>query len=115
MPRSTCSRKRSKSTIHQTPGKTRRAETHLSDAEVDHEVSRHTSRSVGCHNARPAVVAGKVGLIPHFIDDMSYHTREGEIHCGTNVLRHPNHYVVKPKYLPPEPAPLIQPPASVET
>ncbi|HNX75760.1 MAG TPA: protein-arginine deiminase family protein [Candidatus Rifleibacterium sp.] len=50
-------------------------------------------------------VAGKVGLVAHFIDDMPYHTLQGEIHCGTNVLRHPNRYVVRPKFLPPELAP----------
>ena len=50
-------------------------------------------------------VARKVGLVPHFLDDMVYHTLEGEIHCGTNVFRHPNRYVVQPKNLPPELAP----------
>lgn len=53
-----------------------------------------------------AGVATKVGLVPHFLDDMPYHTLEGEIHCGTNVFRHPNRYVVKPKNLPAELAPL---------
>ncbi|GAB1353437.1 MAG TPA: protein-arginine deiminase family protein [Candidatus Rifleibacterium sp.] len=53
-----------------------------------------------------ARVAGKVGLVPHFVDDMPYHVLQGEIHCGTNVLRHPNRYIVKPKHLPQELAPL---------
>ncbi len=46
-------------------------------------------------------VASKVGLVAHFIDDMPCHTLQGETHCGTNVLRHPNRYVVRPKFLPP--------------
>jgi hypothetical protein len=44
--------------------------------------------------------AKEVGLITHFIDDTPYHERMGDVHCGTNVFRHPNSYVVKPKYLP---------------
>jgi len=51
-------------------------------------------------------VTTKVGLVPHFLDDMNYHTLLGEIHCGTNVFRHPNRYVVKPKNLPADLAPL---------
>jgi hypothetical protein len=47
-----------------------------------------------------ARVAGKVGLHAHFLENMFYHNAEGEIHCGTNVFRHPNKYFVKPRALP---------------
>jgi uncharacterized Zn-binding protein involved in type VI secretion len=30
-----------------------------------------------------------LGLTPHFVDDWSYHTRVGSVHCGTNVRRTP--------------------------
>lgn len=43
---------------------------------------------------------GKLGLTPHFIDDTPYHTRWGDVHCATNVFRHPNRYIVRPRYLP---------------
>ncbi|MBF0406266.1 MAG: hypothetical protein HQM10_02845 [Candidatus Riflebacteria bacterium] len=46
--------------------------------------------------------AKTAGFKVHFLDNMLYHTRDGEIHCGTNVLRHPNKYIVKPKFLPAE-------------
>lgn len=29
------------------------------------------------------------GLTVHFIDDWEYHIRQGEVHCGTNVIRRP--------------------------
>ncbi len=45
-------------------------------------------------------VAAKLGLQAHFLDNMYYHNLEGEIHCGTNVFRHPNKYIVKPRSLP---------------
>ena len=45
-------------------------------------------------------VTKKVGLTPHFLNDMMYHELQGEIHCGTNVFRHPNRYFVKSKNLP---------------
>jgi hypothetical protein len=45
-------------------------------------------------------VAKKLALHPYFVKDMFYHNRMGEIHCGTNVLRHPNRYIVPPEYLP---------------
>jgi|GEM_PF-696008 len=46
------------------------------------------------------------GLSAHFLDDMYYHELAGEIHCGTNVFRHPNKYIVRPKNLPQEISPL---------
>jgi protein-arginine deiminase len=39
----------------------------------------------------------KLGLKAHFINNMPYHLLDGEIHCGTNVFRHPNKYFVKPR------------------
>ncbi|NLI76263.1 MAG: hypothetical protein GX442_07465 [Candidatus Riflebacteria bacterium] len=41
-----------------------------------------------------------LGLTPHFIDDTPYHTRWGDVHCATNVFRHPNRYIVRPRNLP---------------
>jgi hypothetical protein len=35
------------------------------------------------------------GNIVHFVDDRPYHNSMGEIHCGTNVLRHLDRTVVK--------------------
>jgi len=45
-------------------------------------------------------VAEKLGLRVHFLDDVVYHEKWGDIHCGTNVFRHPNRYIVQPKNLP---------------
>ena len=45
-------------------------------------------------------IVKKAGFKAHFVEDMFYHDLMGEIHCGTNVLRHPNRYVVPPSYLP---------------
>lgn len=44
-----------------------------------------------------ARTASRVGLKANFLNDMVYHILEGEIHCGTNVFRHPNKYIVRPK------------------
>lgn len=44
-----------------------------------------------------ARTASKVGLKANFLNDMMYHVLEGEIHCGTNVFRHPNKYFVRPR------------------
>ncbi|HNX78114.1 MAG TPA: protein-arginine deiminase family protein [Candidatus Rifleibacterium sp.] len=41
--------------------------------------------------------AEKIGLHANFIDSMPYHNLQGQIHCGTNVFRHPNKYFVVPK------------------
>ncbi|HBC73979.1 MAG TPA: hypothetical protein DC017_03785 [Candidatus Wallbacteria bacterium] len=45
-------------------------------------------------------IVKKAGFKSHFVEDMYYHDLMGEIHCGTNVLRHPNRYVVAPEHLP---------------
>lgn len=45
-------------------------------------------------------VAAKLGLKIHFLDDVLYHEKWGDIHCGTNVFRHPNRYIVTPRNLP---------------
>ena len=37
-----------------------------------------------------------VGLKPHLIPDASYHFWQGQLHCGTNVLRHPSLWLVDP-------------------
>jgi hypothetical protein len=36
------------------------------------------------------------GLVPTFLPAATYHFLDGQIHCGTYVLRHPNRYVVAP-------------------
>lgn len=41
--------------------------------------------------------ASILGLKANFVDSMAYHTREGQLHCGSNVFRHPNKYFVKPR------------------
>ncbi len=41
--------------------------------------------------------AAKVGLHANFIDSLPYHNLQGQLHCGTNVFRHPNKYFVKPR------------------
>lgn len=41
--------------------------------------------------------AAKVGLHANFIDSLPYHNLQGQLHCGTNVFRHPNKYYVKPR------------------
>ncbi len=33
------------------------------------------------------------GQTPHFLDDRTYHYRNGEVHCGTNTMRLPNEYL----------------------
>ncbi|MCK5684666.1 hypothetical protein KAJ27_11110 [bacterium] len=45
------------------------------------------------------VIADKLDLPAYFVDDMHYHNLQGEIHCGTNALRLPDKYIVKPKML----------------
>jgi hypothetical protein len=34
-------------------------------------------------------VAAELGVTIHFVDTWFYHLRDGQVHCGTNVLRHP--------------------------
>ncbi|NEZ66803.1 hypothetical protein D0962_29295 [Leptolyngbyaceae cyanobacterium CCMR0082] len=36
-----------------------------------------------------AAIAAHLGVTIHFVDSWYYHIREGQIHCGTNVLRRP--------------------------
>ena len=36
---------------------------------------------------------------PHFLENLAYHYYAGQIHCGTNVVRDPAHYVVKPELI----------------
>ncbi len=36
-----------------------------------------------------AAIATQLGVQIHFVDSWYYHIREGQIHCGTNVLRRP--------------------------
>ncbi|PCJ16673.1 MAG: hypothetical protein COB02_15725 [Candidatus Cloacimonadota bacterium] len=36
------------------------------------------------------------GMKVHFLDDMPYHNYAGEIHCGTNIVRDPDNYHVRP-------------------
>lgn len=42
-------------------------------------------------------VAGMIGLNANFIDSLPYHNLQGQLHCGTNVFRHPNKYFVQPR------------------
>lgn len=44
-----------------------------------------------------SITAGKIGLHANFIDSLPYHNLQGQLHCGTNVFRHPNKYFVVPK------------------
>ncbi|MFC1743523.1 protein-arginine deiminase family protein [Candidatus Riflebacteria bacterium] len=44
-------------------------------------------------------VSAERGLVAHFVDDMMYHQLQGEIHCGTNIVRHPNQFMVTRKHL----------------
>jgi hypothetical protein len=41
--------------------------------------------------------AAMIGLHANFIDSLPYHNLQGQLHCGTNVFRHPNKYFVKPR------------------
>jgi len=41
--------------------------------------------------------ASMIGLKANFIDSIPYHNLQGQLHCGTNVFRHPNKYFVKPR------------------
>ncbi len=36
-----------------------------------------------------AAIAAHLGVTIHFVDSWYYHVRDGQIHCGTNVLRRP--------------------------
>ncbi|PKL45369.1 MAG: hypothetical protein CVV42_18550 [Candidatus Riflebacteria bacterium HGW-Riflebacteria-2] len=51
-------------------------------------------RSMRLHISK---TAAKVGLHANFIDSLPYHNLQGQLHCGTNVFRHPNKYYVKPR------------------
>jgi len=44
-----------------------------------------------------ARAADMIGLHANFIDSLPYHNLQGQLHCGTNVFRHPNRYFVVPK------------------
>lgn len=44
-----------------------------------------------------ARTATMIGLNANFVDSMPYHNAQGQIHCGTNVFRHPNRYFVRPR------------------
>ncbi len=50
-------------------------------------------------NSYIQVIADKLDLPAHFVDDMHYHNLQGEIHCGTNAFRVSDKYIVKPKML----------------
>ncbi|OGK07166.1 MAG: hypothetical protein A2W80_12030 [Candidatus Riflebacteria bacterium GWC2_50_8] len=41
--------------------------------------------------------ASMIGLHANFVDSLPYHNAQGQIHCGTNVFRHPNRYFVRPR------------------
>jgi len=36
---------------------------------------------------------------PHFLENLAYHEADGQIHCGTNVMRDSEKFVVKPEVL----------------
>ena len=38
-----------------------------------------------------------LGYEPHFVPSLTYHFLEGQLHCGSNVIRHPTKYV-HPRY-----------------
>lgn len=38
---------------------------------------------------------GEAEVVPHFVSDASYHHYDGQLHCGTNVFRHPNRYLYR--------------------
>ncbi len=42
-------------------------------------------------------VAAKIGMTANFVDSLPYHNLQGQLHCGSNVFRHPNRYFVKPR------------------
>ncbi len=44
-----------------------------------------------------ARTASMIGMHANFVDSLPYHNAQGQIHCGTNVFRHPNRFFVKPK------------------
>ena len=48
------------------------------------------------HQATAARV-WSLGYVPHFVPSLTYHFLEGQLHCGSNVIRHPNKYV-HPRY-----------------
>jgi hypothetical protein len=41
-------------------------------------------------------VSRDIGVKPWYIPDASYHSFQGQLHCGTNVLRHPDRWLVDP-------------------
>lgn len=41
--------------------------------------------------------AARIGLNANFVDSLPYHNLQGQLHCGSNVFRHPNKYFVKPR------------------
>jgi hypothetical protein len=46
--------------------------------------------NVDLFEAYMVAVLSRIGLTVHFIDDWDYyHRMDGEVHCGTNVLRTP--------------------------
>lgn len=36
-----------------------------------------------------------LGLVPHLIPNLTYHYMNGEIHCGSNVRRHPGRFIAE--------------------
>ncbi len=52
---------------------------------------------VECLRKNIARTARMIGLNANFVDSLPYHDAQGQIHCGTNVFRHPNRYFVRPR------------------
>jgi len=38
-------------------------------------------------------------IVPHFLENLAYHYSNGQIHCGTNVMRETEGYAVKPEVI----------------
>lgn len=53
-----------------------------------------------CLRAEVARALERLGAKVSFIPDASYHFWQGQLHCGTNVLRHPNRYLLDPERRP---------------
>ena len=47
-----------------------------------------------CHRDAMKQTFDSINVRSHFIPDASYHYFAGQLHCGTNVFRHPNRHVV---------------------
>jgi len=55
----------------------------------DHSLFRFRDDMVDLFELFIAAVAAQLGVRLHFVDSWFYHLGEGEIHCGSNVLRKP--------------------------